>query len=706
MKHDILTKLGLCQVAFCQLLVRYSVAFAVWLVGSRQHGLAQTTHEGEDRTLEYIAPWPPWISILLLALCGLLVYSLYARETPDAARWKRSILGTFRFSLVCIVLWMMYGFTERPYRTDLPDLLLIVDDSPSMDTVDSPSTDQFADKLQEDLSNVNLAKATRLNQAKSLLLRNDSKLLEFLSRNYQVKLSGLDVTTNFAISTDIAQHLAALATTGEQSRLGDTVRKGLQQRRGRPVAAILFLTDGITTEGPLLSDVSREARQRNVPLHIVGLGSKSPAKDLKLSDLLVNDVVFVGDRVTFDVTLSASDYAGEAVEVVLRRKDGQGEPTKQRVQIRAQQDAQPVRMTYEAAAQGIFDFIIEVLPQEGEVSTENNQLGARVEVRDEKTRVLFVQSYPNFQYHYLRTLLQREARGDDEAHSSVELSVLLQDADAQFSDIDEVSIQNFPSREELFQYDVCIFGDVNPSYLSNSALQDIRDFIMERGRGFIGIAGPRYFPSAYAETPLAEAMPFEIRNVLAPPADLPIDTGFQPQLTDLGHRMPAMQLSSDPIENATQWHALPELHWLLEVDTLKMGTRTLMEHPTRAGTSGQPYPVVSLSYAGAGKVLFHYTDDSWRWRIGRGDEIFGRYWQQSIRYLSRFKLGEGRDVELTSDRDSYKRGESARLRARFFDDRLAPSDAPGVIVMLEQEGSRRQQVKLSREGHSAWHFFR
>ena len=460
---------------------------------------------------------------------------------------------------------------------------------------------------------------------------------------------------------------------------------------------MLFLSDGITTDGPLLSEVAREAKQREVPLHVVGLGSRLPARDIQLGDLLVNDVVFVGDLVTFDFKLSATGYANQSVEVSLRRADGMGEPIRKMVEISDQQASKATRLVFKATEKGEFDFVIEVPRRKGEVSDENNRLTARVEVRDEKTRVLLVQSYPNFEFHYLKTLLQRAAEDSSDDNGSVDLSVLLQDADPQFADIDQSALRNFPSREELFKYDVCIFGDVNPSYLSSQSLQDLRDFVVERGRGFIGVAGPRYFPAAYSGTPLAEIIPFEIRNALSPPPDLPIDNGFRPKLTALGQRMPAMQLSADPTDNANRWTELPELYWLLEVDALKMGTRTLAEHPTRTDTSDQAFPVVTLSYAGAGKVLFHCTDDSWRWRIGRGDEFFGRYWQQSIRYLSRFKLGEGRDVELTSDRETYDRGETVRLRSRFFDDRIAPSEDTGVVVELEHAGSRRQQVVLNRD---------
>ena len=48
-----------------------------------------------------------------------------------------------------------------------------------------------------------------------------------------------------------------------------------------------------------------------------------------------------------------------------------------------------------------------------------------------------------------------------------------------------------------------------------------------------------------------------------------------------------------------------------------------------------------MQYVGAGKVLFHATDETCRWRRRVGDVFFARYWVQTIRYLSRSKLAEG-----------------------------------------------------------------
>jgi hypothetical protein len=160
-----------------------------------------------------------------------------------------------------------------------------------------------------------------------------------------------------------------------------------------------------------------------------------------------------------------------------------------------------------------------------------------------------------------------------------------------------------------------------------------------------------------------------------------------------------MQLEDDPPGNLAAWRQLPELFWFVDAPDLRPGARVLVEHPTKTGNTGQPLPIICIQFVGAGKVIFHGTDEIYRWsRVRSRDRYYNRYWIQTIRYLSRSRLlGSSRAAKMTIDRTDYRRGEPVQLRVRFFDDRLAPSQDDGVTVVLEREGSKKRQVKLARD---------
>jgi hypothetical protein len=284
--------------------------------------------------------------------------------------------------------------------------------------------------------------------------------------------------------------------------------------------------------------------------------------------------------------------------------------------------------------------------------------------------------------------------------NTVRLSTVLQDADLEYAELDPSALRVFPvRREELFEYDVLLFGDVNPALLSTTVMQNINEFVEQKGGGVAFIAGPLYTPLAFRQTPLAAMFPIDLDSAASPRVSqgAVITEGFRVMPTELGLSSPQMQLGDTAEETARIWRQLPELYWLLETPALKPAARVLAEHPTRLAADGRKLPVFLLQYVGAGKVLFHATDDTWRWRYRVGDVFFSRYWVQTIRYLSRSKLlGKDRSAELTTDRREYRRGEAARVRARFGDERLAPAEDDGVTVVAEREGHKTERVKLAR----------
>src|SRR5207248_3574587 len=68
------------------------------------------------------------------------------------------------------------------------------------------------------------------------------------------------------------QSIRGLRAEGESTQLGRAVRQVLNDFRGSSLAAVIALTDGITTEGEDLVSVSRKAAQVGVPFFFIGIG--------------------------------------------------------------------------------------------------------------------------------------------------------------------------------------------------------------------------------------------------------------------------------------------------------------------------------------------------------------------------------------------------------------------------------------------------
>jgi hypothetical protein len=418
-----------------------------------------------------------------------------------------------------------------------------------------------------------------------------------------------------------------------------------------------------------------------------------------LSDLLVDDAVFLGDMISFDFKVTGSGFSKEDVRAVLKRKGQTQVLAERRLTLEGDGNARSVRLSHRAMEEGEFEYVLEVEPLRNETNERNNRLSRTVEVRDETIRVLFVQEYPSLEFRYLKTLLERGLKRNG-SEKAIQLTTVLQEADPGYVDLDETASRVFPvNREELFAYDVLIFGDVNPAFMSGTVIENVAAFVKERGAGIVFIAGPRHTPLAYRDTALEDLFPVELGTARLPDDAALVDQSFRVRPTRLGLSSPQLQLADAPAANLEVWNHLPPIRWLLRAPDTRLAARVLAEHPTRTTATGLPLPVLCVQFVGAGRVVFHATDETYLWSRYRGsDEYYERYWLQTIRYLSRSKLlGGNREVEMPADRSQYYRGESVTLQVRFLDERMAPVADDGVVMVLEEQGGRRQRINLHRD---------
>jgi len=671
--------------------------------------LAQTAQGLESKILPTWY-WPPWLLLLVGLFAVVFVVYMYMTERGGAGVFMRVLLAAVRLALIAIVMIMLYGWMRHEHKTDLPDIVVVLDDSASMAHVD-----HIEDSLIAGLKKRVVAAGVettgeeagigRLTLAKTLLLEDNANLLQLLSQQYNVKyfVAGGSARAIATGQEPAAATLRTLQAEQPDSRLGKSLRDVIEAQRGRPTAAIIVLTDGVVTGGPSISRTAEYARRKRIPLFLVGLGDERASRDIRISDVLVADTVFVDDLVSFDATVTASGFEGETVEVELIENATRRRLGSKSIKLGKDGVARKVQITFRPDKKGDFKYTLLVKPQRGEANVKNNQQVREISVRDETIRVLLVQAYPNFEFRYLKNLLSRQLKKNSpEGAKAIELTTVLQEAELDYAAQDETARRVFPvEAKELFNYDVLIFGDVDPSRLTNSVMKNISDFVTERGGGVIFIAGPRYTPLEYDSTPLSKLMPVDITAATVPHPDKVLTEPVRFSPTRLGMTSPQLQLGDTPAGSLRVWSKLPPVYWMLDANKLRAGARVLAEHPLRTGVDGNKLPLISMQYVGAGKVVFHSTDETWRWRFRTGDRYFGRYWIQTIRYLSRAKLlGKSRTAEMTTSRSKYRRGETAGLRVRFFDDRLAPVRDDGVTVVLDREGGRRRNITLSRDAAS------
>jgi uncharacterized membrane protein len=689
-----------------------------WILRKLADRLGAAPASPGEELKPYIRFEQPWSqSLLVFTVVGAiaLIAWLYQHE-GRASTFSKIVLAGLRIMLVLLAVFMLSEAVLSVRREGLPNLTIMVDDSASASIADQYAEPKERDALQALAGSAVAATdrpspgetgrapaapegTSRLAIAKGLILKDRAKLLRELRGKYRVRIYRVSNSAQNLTEVDrpgdlepAVAKVRALEAAGTQTRLGDGVRQVLTELRGAPPSAIVLFSDGQTTEGESLSKASELAARKGVPLYTVGLGSPEPARDLELSELLVDDVVFVDDAVRFQAKLSARGFAGEKMKVRLKeREPGSTDPKSDKEletkEVDAPRDGQPerVELVYRPRTTGERTFIVEVEPDPRELQSDNNRIERLVTVRKEKLKVLYVDSEPRYEFRYLKNYLERD--------ESIDLGVVLLSSDTEYSEQDRSALPTFPaSKDDLFSYDVIIIGDADTSYLSQSQMQNLAQFVTEKGGGVLFVAGELFDPLGYRGTPLQDLLPVELGDARNPTAVGNSITSFRPELTLEGRANPIFRLGDNEVASMQIWNELPELYWYLEAPRKKPAAQVLAEHPTAIGPEGK-LPLIVYQFLGAGKVMFHAFDDTWRWRFRAGDRYFGRFWVQTIRFMARSRLVGNRQAEIQTDRRRYQRGQPIQLRVRFPNPGLVPTGGE-VTIQIERKGQGPRKLTL------------
>lgn len=628
-------------------------------------GLDRLSLTDPDASLGWVHPLPAWGWGLVVLAAVLLAAWSYTRMLGSP--WVRGPLAVLRGVTLVAIAVLLAGpeLTRTDERVEPDWVLVLVDRSASMQVRDVASVspgdaatatgamsrdEQLAaalDRHREALGDAGLAEKRVV------------RWLGFADRARAIDSPWIARDNDTPANTGDRDAVALPPPDGRPTHLRTALDQALDLAQGRPLSGVVILSDGRSPEavGP---EMIRRLTGRLAGVYAVPLGAADPPRDLAVASVespreaFVDDVVPV--TVSIDVTggisaTGADPLAGAVVRLVdpSTPDPATGEP--------AVLDERPldgvaagggVRLSARAEATGPIPWKVEVIDAASsdergnrntpELVTANNTAEVETAVIDRPLRVLYVEAYPRWEFRYLKNLLIRE--------QSVEVSTMLLSADRAFAQEGDRPITRLPeTREELRGYDAVILGDVPADALGLDRLELLRDHVAERGAGMLWIGGVRSTPASYAATPLADLLPMQSPGAVAE-AGAGTGEGLTMMRRPLAASLSVMQLR-DAAGEAVSLGDLPPLRYVQRVGPIKPAAEVLaVASADTAGTSaavggeagGEALPAVLRMRFGAGQVLYVATDETWRWRYGRGEVLFEQFWIQLVRLLARGRV--------------------------------------------------------------------
>ncbi|HVT28965.1 MAG TPA: hypothetical protein VHE81_13200, partial [Lacipirellulaceae bacterium] len=337
---------------------------------------------------------------------------------------------------------------------------------------------------------------------------------------------------------------------------------------------------------------------------------------------------------------------------------------------------------------GNFTVTLNVPKQAIETIADNNKLTVPISIREEKLRVLLVESLPRWEYRYLRNALSRDP--------GVQLSCLLF-----HPGLDKVGggnkdyIKEFPSSlETLAKYDVVFLGDVGlDNELTLDECRMLRGLVEFQASGLVFLPGVEGREFSLLDTPLKDLYPVVLDSTQRSGWGSRTPSHFQ--LTELGERSLLTKLADSQQENAEVWDNLPGFQWYAPVVRAKAGTEVLCVHGEISNDYGR-LPLLVTQTFGAGKVLFMGTDGAWRWRKGVEDKYHYRFWGQVVRWMAyQRNMAKGETMRLYYSPDQPQLGKSVMLKANVMEPTGEPLSKGDVAARITAPSGRVQTIQFT-----------
>lgn len=619
--------------------------------------------------------YQPSLLVLLAVLLALAVclFALYRRTTLQINSSFKALLIALKVSALLILLFLLL----EPYvtiSTIMPrksSVLVLIDDSKSMSIADveGKSRTNFVRKLLGE--------------------QNTDGLLSELKTNFKLQLY------KFGPEVEHLREAKDLAAAGSLTDLGEGLKFATELGGQSGVSAVVVVTDGVNNTGNDPLETAALMKNKNLPLYVVGVGSEE-TKDIELARVNANHSVIENSVIEVAALIKSNHIDEKEVEVELREE---GILVKKQ-QVSLKGSATRMSMKFSPRKHGFVNYSLNVVANEKEVTAHNNQKSFLIDNRSKKARVLYVEGYPRAEFKFLRRALD----GD----TNIELVSLLRTGPDKFyrqgvTTQDELR-DGFPkTKEALFAYDAIILGSVERDFFSDEELENISQFVSERGGGFLMLGGRNAFAEGgYAGSVLEPILPVQLpaHQVAAYPG-MTFRDKFKLLITPEGYQNPIMQLSATPSDNREMWDKLPDLEGYNVLGNAKPGATILAVHPLSEPQN--PRIMIAQQRFGKGRTMVFASSSSWLWQMGmnHADMSHERFWRQIMRWLA---LAAPKPVEVHTEKDSYVPGEEVTLNVDVRDREFVPlSDARVTARFKKPDGDVQEvPVRWSSEGKLAY----
>ena len=667
--------------------------------------------------------WRVFVFLAVIVLIGWVVHKVYQKENDSCPKGIKRLLFFLRLS-VCLVLGVIFlepSVTYTQSRSLRPIIKILRDSSQSMNINDGYATDESAKSvssvLKKSIEEVRSIKPSRVEIINTAINANESEFLIKLRDKGRIKV--LDFGEK-PVEVDVADKKTTDQQVNDEDESGelisislpDLIAKGVGTDLSKAIdesieesltSSLIIFTDGQHNTSSDLEDAVNSAKLRKIPLYFVGVGDPDRPRNITVSNVYADPQVWNNDPFQIQAVINSEGLDNDQVkiELVEIEKTETGEDNEKiiaekNVALSSENERIKIDFIHTPKTPGgkLFTVRAEVIEGESNIDDNSPPSPTRVNVLDDNAKVLLVSGGPSWEYRALVRLLTRE--------KMVNLSCWLQSLDDGRLQQGNTPISSLPvTREKLFEYDVIIMLDPDPSEFNDEIIDLYKSFVSEHSGGFLYMPGPvnaGKFLSDSRTSSVIELLPVSLGDVggMEVSGLLSLNNREWPlTIVAANADQPIMRFYEDPQKTLAQWKKLPGTYWSFPALEAKPATKVLIEHSDPTLRKKEiPRPLLVTGQFGTGRTTYLGFDGTWRWRTkGLDAEFFKRFWVQTTRYLVEGRsLAGKRRGQIETERFQYQIGDKIRLTATLREKNFEWMNDEKVKGILTYPNGEKKEV--------------
>jgi hypothetical protein len=593
-----------------------------------------------------------WLLLIILFIT-FLIYSIfvYKKTIPSISSYRKSILIFLRTLALTLLLFVLFEPILNKVSGSFvtPKIAILLDNSMSAFLKDE--------------------KYDRANEFQKVLKGLDLESLIEGKKNYWIFDEDSKLIKNFKFDS--------LKRNGQLTNISKAIRLSTQNIENDNIQSILMITDGQFNSG---NNPLYDAEKIGKPFYIVGIGDTSQPKDIKIDNLIFNEIAYLENQIPININISNFGFDGQ--EVSLKLLANGTEIGKQNISLKTNKQNYSLNFDYLSKTEGVLKITAELSTLEGELSTKNNVKSDYVKILKNKRKIAIFSGEPSSDISFLRTNLLKL--------KGLEVKNYIQTSTNEFLEL--------PLEKDLNEVEMLIFVGFPSAQTPQNILQLAMNEI-EKGKPYLFIASNTL---AYERLKsFTNYLPFEVissnqREFLVQP---------NVQTENLSSSLLKITGSENDIRN---WNNLPPIFKTETFVKVKPDAQIVMSSKVNNVIIKEPLVISrdvnnKKSIAILGYGIFRWKLLGYASELAKGNrdaiDLYSTFFDNAFRWLS--VENKSKQFLIKTTKSEYTSNENIEFVAQVYDANYNSIDNAEVKVEIKGSNEKRE-VTLNSIGNGRY----